>query len=279
VTGKRFVTLASAGSAEKSGTNCLYTRPPPEDFETQQLYLDNLERVLTGVDNRDPPILDGPMKFDMYKPNVRRLGLDWPKTALTMIGSRRLHNFRRLIERVIRNDIPGDIIETGVWRGGASIMARAVLKAWNVTDRKIIVCDSFQGLPPPNVELWPADHDSNLHTYPDLAVSLEQVQANFTRHGLLDEQVVFLKGWFRDTMPQVPSSTLAVIRLDGDMYESTIDPLNHLYDRLSPGGWLIIDDYSIIPACKAAVQDFFGRRGIKPKLRPIDHCGMCMRKD
>jgi hypothetical protein len=256
----------------------LYTRPVPDDFAAQREYLDKLELTLTGIAKRDPPFPDGPIKFDSFRPDVRDLGLDWPATALTMVGRKRLHNFRRLVERVVRSDVPGDIIETGVWRGGASILARAVLKAWNVTDRRIIVADSFQGLPPPNAEIWPADRESDLHIYPELAVSLEQVQANFQSFGLLDEQVVFLKGWFRDTMPRVPSQCLSIIRLDGDMYESTIDPLNHLYDRLSPGGWVIVDDYHMIPACKVAVHDFFNARGIKPSLRPIDLCGVFFRK-
>jgi len=257
----------------------LYTRPVPEDFAARREQLDQLELTLTGFANRDPSLPGGPIQFDpTFRPDVRNLGLDWPKSALTMVGRKRLHNFRRLIERVIRSEIPGDIIETGVWRGGASILARAVLKAWDVTDRRVIVADSFQGLPPPNVELWPADTGSDLHDYPDLAVSLEQVQANFRELGMLDEQVVFLKGWFRDTMPLVPSTQLAVIRLDGDMYESTIDPLNHLYDKLSPGGWVIVDDYHMIPACKAAVHDFFNARGINPGLRPIDLCGVFFRK-
>jgi len=256
----------------------LYTRPEPENFAAQRAYLDDLEQTLTGYGTQDPPLSTGPVKFDAFREDIRELGLDWPSTALTMVGRKRLHNFRRLIERVIRSDIPGDIIETGVWRGGASILARAVLKAWNVTDRRIIVADSFQGLPPPDAEKWPADRGSDLHGYADLAVSLEQVQANFASFGLLDEQVVFLKGWFRDTMPLVSSKALAIIRLDGDMYESTTDPLVHLYDRLSPGGWVIIDDYFIIPACKAAVHDFFASRNINPTLRPIDYCGVFFRK-
>ena len=257
----------------------MYTKALPENFAEQRDYLDQLELILTGIAKKDPPYRDGPIKYDEgYRREVRDLGLDWPTTALTMVGGKRLHNFRRLIERVIRNDIPGDIIETGVWRGGASILARAVLKAHNVTDRRIIVADSFQGLPPPNVDIWPADRESDLHIYPELAISLEQVQANFQSFGLLDEQVVFLKGWFRDTMPLVPSNCLSIIRLDGDMYESTIDPLNHLYDRLSPGGWVIVDDYHMIPACKQAVHDFFDARGIHPSLRPIDLCGVFFRK-
>jgi len=185
---------------------------------------------------------------------------------------------RALIEQAIDERIPGDILEAGVWRGGASIMARAVLASYGVTDRRIIVADSFEGLPPPSEE-FPADAGADLHTHPELAVSLEEVHANFDRFGLLDEQVVFLKGLFRDTMPLVDAEALAVLRLDGDMYESTIGPLVHLYDRLSPGGWVIVDDYRLVSCCQEAVRDFFLDRGIDPPLRDIDRVGVYFRKE
>jgi hypothetical protein len=253
--------------------------PLPPNYTQLKRDLDDLELRLTGMNVQDPPLPGSPVRFHGYNAHAREFGLDWPSTALTMVGSHRLHNFRKLIERVIRSGVPGDIIETGVWRGGASILARAVLKAWGVTDRRILLADSFQGLPPPDESRCPADQGSDLHTYEQLAVSLEQVRANFEAFGLLDEQVVFMPGWFRDTMPNTPSSCLAVIRLDGDMYESTIDPLVHLYDRLSPGGWVIVDDYSLFPGCKAAVQDFFAMKKINPRLRPIDKIGVYFRKE
>lgn len=164
-----------------------------------------------------------------------------------MVGTKRLRNIRDLVESVIGEGIPGDIVETGVWRGGASIMARAVLKTYGVTDRKVIACDSFEGLPPPDVAHFPADAGSVFHEYPDLAVSLDRVKANFAKYDLLDDQVVFLKGWFRDTLAQVPSKQVAVLGLDGDLYESTIDPLKHLFDRIPTGGWIIVDDYHVVP--------------------------------
>ena len=195
-----------------------------------------------------------------------------------MVGRRRLHNFRALIERAIDEAVAGDILEAGVWRGGASILARAVLASRGVTDRRVFVADSFEGLPPPS-EQFPADADADFHTHPELAVSLEQVRANFDRFGLLDDQVVFLKGWFRDTMPLVDADALAVLRLDGDMYESTIVPLVHLYDRLSPGGWVIVDDYQLMAPCRKAVRDFFEDRGIDPQLHDIDYVGVYFRKE
>ena len=231
-------------------------------------YLDTIEVVLTGVIYEDPPLpaFGGKIPFDR---NVREFGMDWPSQAMTMIGMRRLRNFRDLIELAIRHDIPGDIIETGVWRGGACILARAVLLANGVTERNVIVADSFEGLPPPDAQKYPSDIGSVFHEYADLSVSLETVKNNFRKFNLLDDQVVFLKGWFKDTMPRVPTDKLAIIRLDGDMYESTIVVLEHLYDRLSPGGWVIIDDYEIVPTCKSAVGDFFAKRKLAVKLEPI----------
>src|SRR5260370_42154744 len=113
-----------------------------------------------------------------------------------MIGVRRLENVRELAQRVIDDRIPGDFIETGVWRGGCCILMRGILAANAIKDRKVYAIDSFEGLPPPKPDLFPQDEDLNLHLHPELAVSLEQVQANFARYGLLDEQVVFVKGLF-----------------------------------------------------------------------------------
>ncbi len=240
-------------------------------------YLDLMEATLTGSLCEDPPL---PTFGDtVYVSNLRDRGLDWPAHAYSMIGSERMRNFRTLIENVIKAKIPGDVVETGVWRGGASIMARAVLAAHDARDRKVIVADSFEGLPPPDGSQFPADAGSAFHQFPELAVSLEDVKGNFERFGLLDEQVVFAKGWFKDTMPTLPTRKIAVLRLDGDMYESTIQPLEHLYDRISPGGWIIVDDYEIIPACKAAVTDFLAERGLNPTIVPIDGVGVYFQKE
>lgn len=243
----------------------------------RRAYLDLMERVLTGEITSDPPInLFGNDKFDKEK---RWRGLDWPQHAMSMIGSVRMHNVRHLVELAIVEGLPGDIVETGVWRGGASIMAKAVIEAYGDRHRKVYLADSFEGLPPPNAEKYPQDAQLHLEQYSDLAVSEEQVRANFAEMGLLDSRVITVKGWFRDTMPTFPVKTIAVLRLDGDLYESTIDPLNHLFDKVSPGGWVIIDDYDCFDACKAAVHDFLSARGLKPDIKHIDGVGAFFRKD
>ena len=96
------------------------------------------------------------------------------------------------------------------------------------------------------------------------------MQDNFRRYGLLDEQVRFLQGWFRDTLPVAPIERLAVLRLDGDLYESTIQALESLYDKLSAGGYVIVDDYGNVAACRQAVHDFRAQRGINDPIQPID---------
>ena len=148
-----------------------------------------------------------------------------------------------------------------------------------MTDRRVWVADSFEGLPPPDREKYPADAEDILYTLPQLAVSLEQVQSNFERYGLLDDQVKFLKGWFKDTLPKAPIEKLAFARLDGDMYESTMDALVALYPRLSPGGFLTVDDYGSVPACAQAVTDYRKEHGIKEPIQRIDNDGVFWRRE
>jgi hypothetical protein len=195
-----------------------------------------------------------------------------------MIGLKRLDNLEFCIEQVITNGVPGDFIETGVWRGGATIFMRAVLKAYGVTDRCVWVADSFEGLPPPDARKYPPDAGDRLHEATALAVSLEQVKANFDRYGLLDDQVRFLKGWFRDTLPAAPIERLAVLRLDGDMYQSSMDALVNLYPKVSQGGYVIVDDYGAIPACRQAVNDYRAANGITEEIRDIDWTGIFWQK-
>lgn len=212
-----------------------------------------------------------PKPFD---PQIRSTGRDWPLTAHTMIGLKRLDNLQFCVEDVLAHNIPGDLIETGVWKGGATIFMRAILKAYAVKDRWVWAADSFEGLPLPNAKKFPADVGDRHHTFKELAISLEEVKANFERYGLLDDQVRFLKGWFRDTLPTAPIKQLAVIRLDGDMYESTMDALVNLYPKLSVGGYLIVDDYGAVPGCRRATDDYRKKYGIRDEIITIDWGGV-----
>src|SRR5262249_40858967 len=147
-----------------------------------------------------------------------------------------------------------------------------------VTDRRVWVADSFQGVPAPDLAHYPADAGSDYHTFRELSVSLETVQRNFAKYGLLGDQVVFLKGWFKDTLPDASIEKLALLRLDGDLYESTIVALNALYDKLSPGGYVIVDDYHVVPGCQKAIGDFLTARKIPGPLSEIDGVGVFWQK-
>jgi hypothetical protein len=244
---------------------------------THDLYLDLMKKCILGliVEDRAIATVRGlrfrnfryfPQRFNR---ELRERGEDWPSRAHSMIGLPRMNNIQHCVESVIADGVPGDLIETGVWRGGATIFMRAVLKAHAVDDRTVWAADSFAGLPPPNAKKYPADRGLYFSLFSALAVSLDEVKANFERYGLLDEQVRFLKGWFRDTLPGAPIDKLAVLRMDGDLYESTMDALTNLYPKLSVGGYVIVDDFHI-RACAKAVNDYREAQRIRDEIRWID---------
>lgn len=197
-------------------------------------------------------------------------GYDWPAQALTMIGLHRLSHIEDCVHTLIHEKIPGDFLEAGVWRGGATILMRALLKELQITERTVWLADSFEGIPKPNGQTYPHDKGNTLHTYPLLKANLKEVQQNFERFHLWDEQVKVLPGWFKDTLPQAPMEQLALLRLDADLYESTYQALTHLYPKLAPGGFLIIDDYNAFPFCRQAVQDYRNEHHITESIIELD---------
>lgn len=242
--------------------------------EARRLYLDLMKRALLNLIYGEHE-----QRVKGFDQRSRIEGREWPAMAHTMIGWARLENLQHCIEDILARGVPGDLIETGVWRGGAIIFMRAALKAYEVTDRCVWGADSFRGLPPPDAAQYPADEGDITHTCAELAVTLDEVRANFEKYGLLDEQCRFLPGWFRDTLPAVPAERLALIRLDGDMYESTYVALAHLYPKLSRGGYLIVDDYGALPSCRQAVHDFREAHGIREEMIPIDWTGIYWQRD
>ena len=239
-------------------------------------YLNLLEASLTGTLYKDPP--QDPWAGNAYNPTLRALGRDWPALAQTMIGSARMRNLRVACETAIRDEVPGDFIETGVWRGGACIFMKGIIAAYGEATRRVFVCDSFQGLPKPDTQKYAADTGDVHHTYAQLAVSKKDVEDNFRNYHLLDDRVMFLEGWFKDTLHLAPIEKLAVCRIDGDMYESTIQALDALYAKLQPGGFLIVDDYFLAP-CAQAVNEFRAKHGIVEPILPIDGMGAYWRRN
>ena len=286
------------------------------DREARSLYLDLIRRNLTryGMHERMPA--QWPLRrrlllkiFNTWNPmhsytgpfgqRKRDLGLDWPAEAETMIGMQRLTSLQRCVETVLDDDIPGDLVECGVWRGGACILMRAVLAAYGDETRCVWLADSFAGLPSADTAKYKADKKGfNLdlkHHLPGLfttvvpglsgalvkilAVPETEVRANFQRYGLLDDQVRFLPGWFKDTLPDAPIDRIALLRLDGDLYESTIQALDALYPRLSPGGFCIIDDYFVLYPTRQAVTDYRAKHGVSAEIVDIDGTAALWRKE
>jgi hypothetical protein len=190
----------------------------------------------------------------------------------TIISIPRLDSIQECVESVLVDDVPGDLVEVGAWRGGGSIFLRAVLAAYGVRDRRVWVADSFAGFPDDS-HRQPADRGVDFGGGLGegfFAVDLETVKANFARYELLDDQVKFLEGWFSDTLPAAPVETIALLLLDGDLFGSTHDALSALYPKVSKGGFVIVDDYGWHDNCRRAVDEFRAENGIRDPLVTID---------
>ena len=257
--------------------------------ELRARYLDLLKRCLINAIyiDHEPKTKYDPVLVQFTTHDARQVrralrvaGEDWPAFAHTMVGLHRLDNVQACIERVLLSNVPGDLIEAGVWRGGVCILMRAILATHDDETRRVFVADSFAGLPPPNPEC-PQDAKGILHQFGDtLAVSADEVRRNFQAYGLLDERVVFVEGWFRDTLPKLQAERFAVIRIDGDMYGSTMDALEALYPRLSVGGFLIVDDYYTPHlGCCGAVDDYRAAHGIAEPIEKVDLNGAFWRRE
>jgi O-methyltransferase len=150
-----------------------------------------------------------------------------------MVGHLRLHNIRKVLESVVKNDVPGDFVEAGAWRGGACIYAKAVLEVLGEGQkRKVYAMDAFEPLPG---TYEAADY---------LSVDIEAVRHNFEKYGLLDDNVKLVKGMFSKTVPELAASgnPIAVLRIDGNTYEAYQDTMYLLYKLIPIGGFVIFDD-------------------------------------
>lgn len=244
---------------------------PPQASELSQA-----ESVLAEVRQRfsDHPEAQVRLVLGQLTPE---LAVEWFRRnswqAYTLLDESGLDHLQRCTERVLEKNVPGDLIECGVWRGGSCIFMRGLLRAHGDGRRQVWVADSFQGLPQPDPSRSPLDAISHefLRVIGGLRCSLEEVHENFRRFDLLDRRVRFLPGWFQDTLPAAPIDKLALIRLDADYYESTRQALEALYAKLSPGGFVIIDDYgSAGLGARRAVDDFRRQQSIPGTLRGVN---------
>ena len=269
-------------------------------------YLDLLKRCLIGLIHEDPAIRftwdeSGSSTLVPFDHEQRCNGRDWPSQADTMIGMKRLENLEAVTADVLEAGTPGDLLEAGVWRGGATIFMRGLLKAHGVTDRTVWVADAFakrfpvtdrEGatarsfVSPGWPEIRAVMSGATVPSEPFQArsevlwagTSYDEVRERVARYGLLDDQVRFLRGWFRETLPTAPIQRLAVLRLDCDLYDSTYDTLAALYPRLSVGGYAIVDDYHSVSECRAAVDDYLDTTGTEADLERIDADAVFWRK-
>ncbi len=209
---------------------------------------------------------------------LRARGGDWPFSGLTMVGLKRLDDLQACLESVVTDGVEGDVIEAGAWRGGASILARATLDSLGADERSVWVADSFEGLPAPDQGRFPEDHELDLSGVEFLAVPAQEVWDYFARFGV-DEGVTLVEGFFDESLPTLRGRRWSVVRLDGDTYEATWVGLESLYPGLSPGGYLIVDDYGLIKECRAAVDDFRRENDITEPIEAIDWNGIRWRRE
>jgi len=200
--------------------------------------------------------------------------------AHTMVGLHGLTHVERLVEHVFEAEVPGDFVDAGVWRGGCGVLMRAMQRAFGQADRRLWVADSFAGVPVASAEPdLRMNIDLSEAAYPWMSASIQSVRDTFAAYDLLDPDVRFLPGLFADTLPRAPIAAIALLRIDGDLYTSTMDCLAALYDRVSVGGYVIVDDYGAFSACREAVDGFRAARGITEPLVHANWTIVHWRKD
>jgi O-methyltransferase len=265
-------------------------RPRPGANSMRTAYLELLKLCLCDLagartlsvsrsgDTRRPDSEVRSRELDDDELGLRAGGLDWPFSGLTMVGLVRLDDLQACIESAVADGVEGDVIEAGAWRGGAAILGRATLDSLGADERTVWVADSFQGLPAPDAGAFPEDRLLDLSGVGFLAVPLEDVRRYFARFGC-EQGVEFVEGYFKETLPTLRGRRWSVVRLDGDTYEATRVGLDSLYPGLSAGGYLIVDDYGLIPECHAAVHDFRREHEITEPIEKIDFNGIRWRKE
>lgn len=284
--------MASAPPSHESNMALLHQGTKSTQIDrVGRRFLATVKRALTGLmDNEHPPqrIMDwsgaaAAGTSSLANPHIAAMSLslatlnrlnhshylDPPFPGLTLGTIAMLNHMQVCMEEAIQSGVQGDLLEAGVWRGGQTVLMRAVLEAIGDQNRSVWVLDSFSGIPKPSETTSDAGKDETLDWQPgQYQASLESVKANFARFDLLDDRVHFLQGNFRDTLPGFQPPKLAVLRLDADTYEATVQLLDHLYHNLADGGYVIIDDFHLNGA-RRAVLEFRARHNINDAILPV----------
>ena len=197
------------------------------------------------------------------------------KLRYTLTTMERCYSLYKAIQYIAKGNIPGDIVECGVWRGGSAMLAALTLIKNDQTYRKIYLYDTYEGMSKPT------DKDIDIHGVPYrllwkkekelLTVSLNEVKKNMLSTGYPEENIIFIKGMVEDTIPFTIPNQVALLRLDTDLYESTYHELIHLYPKVIPQGVLIIDDYGHFQGAQEATDKYFSEKSRKILLHRIDY--------
>ena len=223
-----------------------------------------LAKNLTGIPSRDN-CLPG----SSFKPSRRLCGDDWPCTGYTMVGIVRLMNVAALLKSVVDDGVQGAFAELGVWRGGTCIFARKLLDLLSQGGRRVEVFDAFESLPGYGKS---ADFLMN---------SQDSVKENFRLAGAPLDRTHFHKGLFKDSVPAFSrehSGSIAILRVDGNFYDSYQDAMYYLYERVPVGGYVIFDDIMSHPAVMRFWNDFRADQGVVETLVRIDAHSAYFRK-
>ncbi len=185
----------------------------------------------------------------------------------------------RSIEYVVRNRIPGDIVECGVWSGGSMLLAAHALLHFGDTSRRIWLYDTFAGMPRPEAVDARWDGVPALPTWEHYqragrswcyGGTQDHVRHVVSSSGYPEDQFVFVEGMVEDTLPAIGPEQISLLRLDTDLYRSTYHELVHLYPRLAVGGILIVDDYGAFQGAKIATDQFIEENQLPLFLARID---------
>ncbi len=191
-------------------------------------------------------------------------------SPLTMCSDARLQSLYESVRLVVSRSVPGDIVECGVARGGSTALMALTLKRLQVADRRVWAFDTFAGLPEPSKN-DPDYQFAKEHTGSCVG-TFDEVSRSFQQLGILD-QCRLVKGLFQNTLPSAAIGKISVLHIDGDWYDSVRICLEELYDHLSPGGIVQIDDYGFWEGARRAVDEFFSERKIESPLEYIDYAG------
>jgi hypothetical protein len=218
----------------------------------------------------------------MFDFNPERKSLLSKIENYTHVNYQRLKSLYDISEKVSIQKIPGSFVETGVWKGGCAGILSYVAKKYDYRNN-LYFFDSFEGLPEPTekdgsdaVKFAKGKKAGNLKSISKVAAGDEYIKDLLYHKLKIDQKKVHLvKGWFQDTLPTSSKEIkkIAILRLDGDWYESTKVVLDWLYDAVVPGGYVIIDDYYYWDGCKKAVQDFIKEKGLSVTIRRQDMSG------